>query len=183
MLRIQICAAAALLISLAACEAIDSGSAATGQPVLSRDEARIVNVDQYFSQYMYGPTLRLYDYGDANVVLALRFSNRQAPVTYTAALHEFAPGTSRKAIARWINNQHSDALYPDAAEPMRTTNVMTSVSIRSEKLVSDSPKPGRSGETYQEYELTFRIRPINTQAGLLAGFTDKATVHVIRKRF
>lgn len=167
----------AMAFALNACEA----ARPTPPRTIALEQAKVITVDQYFSTYLYGPSLRLYHYQEDNVILTLRFSNRQSPIQFTAALHEFASTLSTKQIAKWVNNQHSDALYGDAPEPEKTTNIQDRVKITSTIKSTKNPIQGRTGESYDDYKITFRVRPIETKNSRLAGFTDTATVHVRRQ--
>jgi hypothetical protein len=82
-------------------------------------DAREVN--RYFSPYAHGPTQKFFVLSEARVVVLVATSDGKSDAS--ATVYVFPEETTAEGIDRWINNRHSDALYPDAAEPERAIKV------------------------------------------------------------
>ena len=65
-------------------------------------------------------TLMFYTFAEQKAVLRIEIGNRDTRFPVTAQIHLFAEDTTKEGIERWINNQHSDGLYPEVPEPVFT---------------------------------------------------------------
>ncbi len=169
--NITVALAAALILS--GCEQV-MNAPATVTPLDSKPN--VTTIDRYFSRYTYGPLLRLYDFRDQRVILKVKISNESRDMPLSASLYTFADGVSEKAIEKWINNQHSDALYADAAEPASVQDLSDRVSIFAR--TREASVSGREGEAYQRYAVSYRVGEIKIAGVAIGPFNDDATVHV-----
>jgi hypothetical protein len=163
-------------LSLGACEQITPLTNEGNAVSTPASAAKVLTFDSYYSPYSHGPTLRLYHFEEDKAVLALRFANQPGNLSLKATLNIFPPSTDKLGIDKWINNQHSDALYADAATPKRqdVTNLLSDVTRASE-----GTKAGRSGETYDVHNVSFTMDSIAAGRLVINGFSDTATVYVI----
>lgn len=72
-------------------------------------------VNRYFSPLAHGPTKKFFLLADERVVVLVATADGTAEAGATVFL--FPDETTLEGMERWINNLHSDALFPDAAEP------------------------------------------------------------------
>ena len=111
-------------------------------------------VSRYFSMYAHGPTKKFYRVPDASSVVVVTTGVTEPDIV--ATIHIFPEATSPKAIDKWINNRHSDALYPDAAKPERA------IDIPAERLRTTASEPldhevGPNGDEYDRVRVDFTI--------------------------
>jgi hypothetical protein len=119
-------------------------------------------VSRYYSLHAHGPTKKFYSFPDRKIVVVVQVNPARADAIETTALvHVFPANADPAGIDRWINNQHSDALYADAAAPVR------SIKVDPERLHAKATGPlghevGGNGDEYDRYRIDFTID----------GFTD-----------
>jgi hypothetical protein len=105
-------------------------------------------------------TTRLfYTIADQKAVLILKIDNSNTTFPTTATVVLFAPDATEENIAKWINNQHSDGLFIDPAEPISTTTLPPETcSVKEhEKLVEQQKNP--SDQTpYNDYKVKLSIK-------------------------
>lgn len=114
----------------------------------------VKEVNRYFSMAAHGPTKKFYVLADQRVVLVVRTEDGTAEAS--AVIHVFPHATAPDGIKKWINNQHSDAIHGDAAEPART------VAIPAERFHATATKPldhevGDNGDEYDKVRVDFTI--------------------------
>ncbi len=113
--------AAAAACLLAAASTIPSVARAAERHVVITAATVGQEVNRYFSMHAHGPTKKFYTLPDTRVVVVVASGDTKPDAT--ATIHVFPEATTPEGIAKWINNRHSDALYPDAAEPERSIPV------------------------------------------------------------
>lgn len=137
-----------------------------------------ITIDSYFSAYRYGDTLRIYHFKETNAVLKIVFPNSDNVFEMTATLNLFAISETPENIAKWINNQYSDALYSDAPEPEASITLDAAQLTINAGTYIDS-ETGPSGDTYDNYTVRFGIDTLFQPGSfLLSGFEGALTVHV-----
>lgn len=122
-------------------------------------------------------TLRFYVFNDAKVVLRVQIDNKDLKFPVSAKLYIFADDTPAEGIEKWINNQHSDGLFVDAAEPKATHEIpAASCTTKSHEFVKAVEE--HFGK-FNNYTVTFGIKDVPTLGGFkLKDFTDKASVNL-----
>ena len=113
-----------------------------------------MEVSRYFSLLAHGPTQKFFTLTKHRVVLVL--STRDGTADLQGMVYLFDPAASAESLEKWLNNQHSTALYADAAEPVQA------VTIPAEKLRCDVSPPiehevGRSGDEYDQVRVSFTV--------------------------
>ena len=127
-------------------------------------------------------TLIFYTFAEQRVVMTVLIGNADTSFPVSTKVHLFDPATPAEGLAKWINNQHSDGLFVDPAQPKHITDLpKDACAVSAHKLTGtlQSPSPVRPG-TYKKYEVTLTGKG-HTEAGKfkLAPLSDKATVHVL----
>ena len=113
----------------------------------------------------------------AVVVIHVDNTNKKFPVG--GSVHLFAKGVTAEDLGKWVNNQHSDGLFPDIPEPVATHQLKAdSIKTTSSKRVGQE-KSGFSGEIYDKYSVEVEAGTIEVQKNLkLQSFKDSATVYM-----
>lgn len=111
-------------------------------------------INRYYSMYAHGPTKKFYTLPDARIVVVV--ATGDTTPNATATIHVFPEATTPEAMAKWINNRHSDAIYPDAAEPER------SIPVPADRFHATASAPlehevGPNGDEYDRVRVDFTI--------------------------
>jgi hypothetical protein len=115
----------------------------------------------------YADTQIFYRMIEQKVVVRVRIAN-QAEFPMTATVYVFPTDSTADGIDAWINNQHSDALFPETAEPSHTEKFPAELcKIATAKLLKRTNEPFGS---YKEYEVTFEVDACDN----VAGFTTES---------
>ena len=126
---------------------------------------------------MVGPrdTLVFFKFIDQKAVLVVNIDNKTKKFAVTATVYLFALDVTEKGMAKWINNQHSDGLYPDVPEPIAIQKIdPKNCSMISHERV-DSPKDGFKG--YDRYTVKYGIAAVKKKGVFeLKAFTAEARV-------
>lgn len=128
-------------------------------------------------------TLRFYTFKDQQAVLVLSISNKDETFPVTGKVVLFPEVTTAEELKKWINNQHSDAIFPDIPEPASTTELpkgTCKVTSHQQKGTSKNPGPIQKNFKNFEVKLSVKAHAIDKKFKLPA-FTDTALVHVESK--
>ncbi len=132
------------------------------------------------SQIGFTSTTVFYTLGSERVVVAIHIDNVKKGFPVTGKVHQFAKDVSPEDMDKWVNNQHSDALYPDVPEPKDTVKLPTKAckSLES-KLIG---KTTVNGTTYNQYNVEFMLEKVKVNEQLrLLEHKDAAKVYVATK--
>ncbi len=126
----------------------------------------------------YRSTLLFYTFTDQQAILTVLIDNKDETFPVTATVHLFNEKTSKEALDKWVNNQHSDGLFVGAPEPESSLELpKDAVKVTAKKKTGESD--GHQGGTFNDYEVTFTIKDHTAESKFkLTGFTDTAKVHV-----
>lgn len=121
-----------------------------------------------------------YTLGDQRVVVVIHVDNMKKGFPVTGKVCQFAKDTTPEDLAKWLNNQHSDALFPDVPEPKTTVELPAKVcqslasKLLGQKTVNDN--------TYNEYSVEIKLTEAKVNEQLrLQQFTDTVKVYVVAK--
>lgn len=122
-------------------------------------------------------TLTFYAFAQEKAVLVIRINNKDTSFPITGKLYLFPDGTNAEGLANWINNQHSDGLFPDVPEPKATHEIpAASCTAKAHELIKQAEAPNG---TFASYSVTFEIKDVPVLGGAkIKDFTDKVTVNV-----
>ncbi len=128
----------------------------TAERTLKIDNAKKLEVRH--SMIGYRDTLLFYTFGSQKAVLRLHIENKTEPFKVTGIVYLFAPETSEEDLEKWLNNQHSDGLFPDIPEPVQTVKLpeKTCSVIASEDL--GEKKQEHSGERFRDYKVKLSVK-------------------------
>ena len=125
----------------------------------------------------YRDTLIFYSLPDQRAVVKINIDNKGTTFPITATVFLFDENADQERIDKWINNQHSDALFADALEPTSSytlpKNKAKILSFSAAETVSDS-----LGQ-HINYTVQFKIRSTSQKGSFqLKPFKDDASVFV-----
>ncbi|MFM7181800.1 MAG: hypothetical protein ACKO2G_10110 [Verrucomicrobiales bacterium] len=128
----------------------------------------------------------LYKFTEEKAVVTLVIGNKDTTFPITAKVHLFDKSVTSEGIDKWINNQTSDALFIDAAEPVSTQTLPGDVcKVTSSKSGEESGSPPAvdppTEVAYQDYKVDFSVKEHRVENQfVLTAFSDTAVVHVAR---
>ncbi|GGC98537.1 hypothetical protein [Aquisalinus flavus] len=146
-------------------------------PRVSVAASQAQTVSSYFSIYAHGPTRVMVPVEGQKAALLLDFPNESKTISGTGRLHVFAETASEDMIEAWWNNQYSDALFPDAAEPVETISLGGKLEIVSAEMTG-TERP-REDQSYDVMAVTYRIADVPADRFTLEGFEGETTVYVM----
>ena len=125
----------------------------------------------------YRNTLIFYTFKDQKAVLKVLIDNKGKKFPVAATVYAFADNVTEDGLKKWLNNQHSDGLFPDVPNPVAVHKIPAgSCKTLSHKLINHTKE---SFGEYDNYSVAFQISGV-AKAGKfrVKDFTDKATVHL-----
>ena len=117
-------------------------------------EAR--EVSTYYSLHAHGPTVKFYVFPEACVVAVVRVTPAGKAIDTAVDVAVFPRDTAVESIQKWINNQHSDAIYPDVPNPERRFTVDGKWVHATSKGPLEH-EVGGNGDEYDRHEVEFAI--------------------------
>ena len=144
-----------LAVALAwACFAVMPHAPAAERRVAIQADTPATEINRYYSLLAHGPTKKFYVLPAAQVVVVVATADGKADAS--ATIHVFPADITAEGIAKWINNQHSDALHPDVPQPLR------SVEVPAERFHAKAGPPleheqGEGGDEYDRVRVEFTI--------------------------
>jgi hypothetical protein len=129
------------------------------------------------SQIGYRSTLLFYTFAEQQTVLRLQFGNQDKTFPVTGVVYVFDKTVTAEGIKKWLNNQHSDGLFPDVPQPNATIKIPAKVcTVTSNKLLDNTKQ--RFGE-FANYAVTFEVKDYTDKTTIkLKGFKGETKVHV-----
>ena len=129
-------------------------------------------------------TLLFYTYGEQRAVLRILIDNKDETFPVTGTVHLFEKSATVEELKKWLNNQHSDGLFPEIPEPIFTKELPKGTcDVISFKQTGTSKNPGPQGEVvFKDYEVELVVKEFKVDEQFtLSAFTDTARVHVKSK--
>ena len=128
-------------------------------------------------------TLLFYAFKDQQAILVLSIDNKDETFPVTGQIHLFDEATSEEGLKNWINNQHSDGLFPDVPKPIFTVELpKKSCRVASQKQTGMSMNPGPRKAAFRNFKVKLMIKAHGVDKKFkLSAFTDTARVHVGEK--
>jgi hypothetical protein len=132
------------------------------------------------SQIGYRDTLLFYTFTDQKAVLKLRIDNKDMSFPMAGTIYVFAESVGEDDLKKWLNNQHSDGIFPDVPEPIKSYKLPAiACKAMSYKLIDRSKQ---SFGEYDIYSVAFEVKEYSDKKGVaLKGFADTAKVSVRTK--
>ncbi len=138
----------------------------------------IKNVHMNHHMYLFAETKQFIVFTQEKVVLSIYFDNRIHPFPVEAAFSVFDRNEDMDRIYGWINNQWSDAIFMDPAEPTSEEPLPAdSIAITNETVVGQAL--GTSEELFDQYVVEYAVDAY-TVDGLvsLSAFSHEASVYL-----
>ena len=147
---------------------------------ISDPSLNISTVTQCFCLTLYRDTLIFHHFRDQRAVLVINFDNQSLPSDGTAEVVLFDPAESPKLVDQWINNQHSDGLYINIAQPLKT-HTLDSDAVTVTAAQQTGTASGDAGDSYDSYRIEFTVsdQSLNNEF-FLNGFSADTVLHVQR---
>ena len=122
-------------------------------------------------------TVIFYTFKDRNAILSVHIDNKNKDFPVSAKIYTFAGDVTQTGLERWINNQHSDGLFPDVPKPLKTHKVpAASCKATSNKLIDTT---GKGKWEHENFPVAFQLKGVPAIEGItVKDLTDKAKVHV-----
>ena len=119
-----------------------------------------------------------YTLGGQSVVVVMHIDNESEKFPVAGKVYQFAKGVTADDLGKWVNNQHSDGLFPEIPEPVAVHQLKAdSIKTLSSKRIGQE-KGGFQGETYDKYTVEFEASTVELTKNLrLKTFKDAATVY------
>lgn len=138
----------------------------------------IETVTQCLCLERYRSTLQFYHFEDQNAVLLIEFDNQVDDFSPTASVLLFDINASGESISNWINNQHSDGLLIDVANPLVSHSVSAdAIAITSTVFVESIS--GDTGDEYEQTRIEFTVANVSEpDQYFLNGFADQSVVYL-----
>ncbi|MGY8771546.1 MAG: hypothetical protein ACKVH8_24285 [Pirellulales bacterium] len=132
------------------------------------------------SQIDYRSTLLFYTFKEQKTVLKIEIDNQDKKFPITATVYIFEERVTEDGLKKWLNNQHSDGLFPEVPRPITTCNIPPKIcKVTSHKMTGHSKE--RFGE-YDNYKVTFEVKDYTDKINIkLKGFTGESKVHIKTK--
>ncbi len=159
-------------------ETLDTNSALERELLVSENSTNTTTVTQCFCTTEFTRTLKFYHFEEHNAVLLIEFDNQTRAFNSTVSLALFDVSENEETIGKWINNQHSDGLYFDAATPSETLELSPdSVKITSRSLIACLS--GNFGDEYEQTAIEFSVANLSKPGVyFLNGFADQSVVYL-----
>ena len=127
-------------------------------------------------------TLIFYSFNEQRAILVLSINNQDETFPITAKVQLFDKSTTKEELNKWINNQHSDGLFPDIPEPVFTGELPKGCCrVTSYKQTGTSKNPGPQTGLFKDFEVDLSVAAHNIEETFkLSAFTDTAQVHIER---
>jgi hypothetical protein len=117
-----------------------------------------------------------YTLSDQRVIVVIHLDNTtKFPVS--GKVCRFGKNVTADGMAKWLNNQHSDGLFPDVPEPEATTKLPADAC----KVLASKPLgKEQSGQgAYEKYSVEFKIDEVKVNDQFtLKEFKDAVKVYI-----
>lgn len=151
--------------------------AAKGAAPLDLSAKGVQRLEVSQSQIGFTSTRVFYTLGERHLVLVLHVDNTRKEFPVTGKVVQFADDVPPEALAKWVNNQHSDGLYPDVPQPKSVVD-LPAQACRSQasKLLGQKQV---LNTTYNEYRVEIELAETKANDQLqLRSFKDAVKVYV-----
>jgi len=132
------------------------------------------------SQIGFTSTKVFYTLGDQRVVMVIDIDNSKKGFPVTGKVCQFAKEVTTEDMAKWLNNQHSDGLFPDVPEPKVTVKLPADAFQSLESKLLGQKKANDT--TYNEYRVEIKLTETKVNDRFrLEEFKDTVKVYVVAK--
>jgi hypothetical protein len=166
-----------LLMALTLFTAVSVSHAAPKELNISDSKNVIKNVVTHGMMGASTQTLVFYTLNNAKAVLTLRVDGQDPSFPVHSRLFLFADGVDSEGLGKWVNNQHSDGLFPEVPEPAKIIDLPVGTAVVTSKKPAGESK--QHNGTFEKYEVTITVLPPDLGEDYsLAGFSETVPVFV-----
>ena len=167
----SITAASTLLISAL------SGPLSAKERQLEADTTKELQIRH--SMLGFRDTLLFYTFPDQQAVLRLHISSKDKTFPVTGIVYLFPAKTSSEGIKKWINNQHSDGLFPDVPSPHLIHALPKDIcKAVATKIIGEKKNP-TNNQIFTDQEVMIAIKDHEFQGQFkLAAFKDQSGIFI-----
>jgi hypothetical protein len=127
-------------------------------------------------------TLLFYTFAEKSAVLVLNIGNKDAAMSVTGTVHLFAAGTTAEDLGKWINNQHSDGLFPDVPDPSLSSKLPDGTCTVTARELTGHEKQPDGKNSFGDWKIKLSIKEYRVEGKFhLPAFEDEANVFVKSK--
>lgn len=124
-------------------------------------------------------TLVFYTLADQKAVLVLNIKHQDAKLIASGTLYLFATAVTAEGISNWINNQHSDGLFPDVPEPILISKLPDESCLITERKLIGKLNQKFDNKDFADYEVKIVIKEYKLAGKFhLPAFEDVANVYL-----
>ncbi len=168
-----------LLIS-AFCAPAFAGETAPGKPVAGERVLALQGAKKQVVRHsMIGIRDTLVFYTGPQAVLVLRIDNATPALKTCGTVYIFEPGTTAESLVKWVNNQHSDALFPDAPLPTLSHKLPEgSCTVTDRKVLGEAKNPN-GNQLFTDYQVKISVKEHQVAGKFrLAAFESEGNVYL-----
>ncbi|MDB4466585.1 hypothetical protein N9066_00080 [bacterium] len=158
-------------------DSIESGSTSGSASLLDTgsDQVKKLQVSQTFGGYR--ETQIFFTFPKKNVILKVRIDNKTKDFAATGKILVFPKSTTAEGLAKWLNNQHSDGLYPDIPLPVSTLDIPTKFCSSTNPKYIDQAKSHLGN--FDKYSIEYAVKDVERIGDFqIKGFSGKAMVYL-----
>jgi len=124
-------------------------------------------------------TLLFYTFAEKSAVLVLNIGNKDAAMSVTGTVHLFAAGTTVEDLGKWINNQHSDGLFPDVPKPSLSSKLPDGTCTVTARELTGHEKQPDGKNSFGDWKIKLSVKEQRVEGKFhLPAFEDEANVFV-----
>jgi hypothetical protein len=124
-------------------------------------------------------TLLFYTFPDQQAVLRIDISSKDITLPVTGIVYLFPNTTTDEGIKKWINNQHSDGLFPDIPSPDLIHKLPEGIcKAVANKIIGEKKNPPNN-QIFTDQEVMIAIKGHELQGQFkLAPFKDRSGIFI-----
>ncbi|MBT7215969.1 MAG: hypothetical protein HN869_12265 [Verrucomicrobia bacterium] len=163
--------ASTLLISFS------TGSILAKERQLEADTSKEVQVRH--SMLGFRDTVLFYTFPDQQAVLRIDISSKDITLPVTGIVYLFPNTTTDEGIKKWINNQHSDGLFPDIPSPDLIHKLPKGICKAVATKIIGEKKNSPNNQIFTDQEVMIAIKAHELQGQFkLAPFKDRSGIFI-----
>jgi len=148
--------------------------------LLDLKEKNVQRLEVSQSQIGFTATKVFYTAGDQQIVVVVNVDNSKKEFPVTCKLFQFDKDVTPDDLAKWVNNQHSDAVFPDVPKP-RQSFELPAKACRSSEIKLLGQKTALD-TTYNEYSVDIEITDVKASEQVrFQNFKDTVKVYAVAK--
>lgn len=169
----------ALAFALAGAVLVLADDAARDSVILDVSGKDVTKYEANQSQVGFTSTRIFYTLASRNAIVVVHIDNSSSKFPVGAKVYQFAKEVAAEDLGKWVNNQHSDGLFPDVPNPIATHQLPAqSIKTVSSKRIGQV-KGGFRGDLYDKYTVEFESSGADlTKTLKLGACKDSATAYI-----